>query len=1653
MKKTLLYTALFIGFIAEAQIIMPVGGTNSFANTDGQQLTLVGDVLTLENSTTVDLTPYLDNTDGQTVTDFSLFGNTLSITLSGGNTVNVDLSGISGGGGTDDQTAPEVVFTPNGSISSTNVQTAIQEVRNESVPMTGSQNISGVKFFTDGIALGNGIASGSGILFSKNNVINQSATSGGTFGKLYLDNSNRWNFLQQGNYSTSFDFNATAHRIVTWQDKAGTVAYLSDTSTLNNTTTSTATDEAATANVAKVLQDQINGLSVGAGNPNITIVTTTAEIAAAGVSANIEFRTIVHMDGDFTPPANQHWYFTTGSIDPDTFLLDPNGATFHRNGTNLMIDFSNATVANPNITGNVLLSENIVYASNFGADDTDSNAIDNTRIIQNALHIVNQNSAHLIFNKVTDGVYHKDTYEAAYGSPFFPTITNTDLWLIGNSYDNVTIEVAGNVEIKSNPSATSTSNIFHMYNTRGSYITGGTIRGDRYTHYYDMQIEINVGASSAGNVRLRIIEHPDFQDNITEKEINELIALTSSNLTTNTNEVIDYVNNNAAFSDWSASNGETLGEIELRGPAGQYSSVFFTDESSGAGVTYDISRLYEWGHGITFGSNTIDCWVSNMHITEFHGDGVSRSSQGNGTPGIRYEHLSQGFIDDSGTIDAGNTDYYYLTSPRNLPSPEKHFSFAANSEASVDLTWYRYWMVYYDAAGNFLAKSPQLTPYEIYTYPLAYEKYRILVDNNGTKINNFNYFVNAQSVSFGGGVKNSKFTFNRRHNITNPPPGSKITGNTFQNVGGVEPESSLNIEDYQKRAIGYTIENNTFENTTAIDIILKGPSKVNILNNRFKAKSWVSKTSKSVAISGAYSRETRIEGNFFDNKSISIDLGTIFKGNRTYESEMIVRSGGSVVSNNIFVNTTIEDGAPSNFISQGAADPSLSYVQNNHFFINRGWGNSSFIDEKNTLVWTNNTFEFNHTATQHGNINDPSLRLISLQGTSQNYIRANRTVEGLPYQNGKYYRNRILGIQATPSSYHQVGWVRYANDIIGEEYSTSLIIGAGFPKSFEIKDTKINGWMHLRLNQYETDGIGAFETIIIDNVVIDVPDEIDANEGYLNNAQYGGTQLQNLVRITKDANVNIIFKEVTFRNNNSGTGLMGYFGNRGSLTFDNCTWDVSTSQAIDFTSSGNERTIGVYAGANLGNVTNINPTILNESVTFTYRGGDTGLVGYGGSGGTDTAAQIVTKLETLSGVARLDASAIQNLPAGGALDDDSVSTVKLQDNAVTSNKIATDAVTSDKILNASINGSIKIQPNSITEGQLSDNSVGKDQMADNSVGVNEIDDSVTGSPNTGEILSWNGTNIDWVSNNAGLDLTADTFLDNSTGNSPKLGVAWTFGGNDYNTYFEGVNGGSYWGINANGINRSLILSASSLTPSTTGVVSLGTPSTRYNKGWFSAGVTATAFDSGGTTSQLVSGTGLLITNNYLSSPSISQYSINRISALDEGNGTVNFTNGSSLTYTIDPNATIAHPIGTRILVSNENATTVTLTEGAGVTLNGSSLILNTGQAAWLIHVAIDEWLVLKITEEAAPATSVTGTAFNLSGYYQYNFSSASSATTFTMTDMQDGGYAEGLINTTSAPTVTGATLRPNTFAWVTGTDLILHVKDYSGTIKYWFTEF
>jgi len=64
--------------------------------TDDQVISLASNILTLENGGMIDLSPYLDDTDtdDQRISDFSIAGNTLSISIEDGNTETVNLSSL-----------------------------------------------------------------------------------------------------------------------------------------------------------------------------------------------------------------------------------------------------------------------------------------------------------------------------------------------------------------------------------------------------------------------------------------------------------------------------------------------------------------------------------------------------------------------------------------------------------------------------------------------------------------------------------------------------------------------------------------------------------------------------------------------------------------------------------------------------------------------------------------------------------------------------------------------------------------------------------------------------------------------------------------------------------------------------------------------------------------------------------------------------------------------------------------------------------------------------------------------------------------------------------------------------------------------------------------------------------------------------------------------------------------------------------------------------------------------------------------------------------------------------------------------------------------------------------------------------------------------
>ena len=95
--------------------------------------------------------------------------------------------------------------------------------------------------------------------------------------------------------------------------------------------------------------------------------------------------------------------------------------------------------------------------------------------------------------------------------------------------------------------------------------------------------------------------------------------------------------------------------------------------------------------------------------------------------------------------------------------------------------------------------------------------------------------------------------------------------------------------------------------------------------------------------------------------------------------------------------------------------------------------------------------------------------------------------------------------------------------------------------------------------------------------------------------------------------------------------------------------------------------------------------------------------------------------------------------------------------------------------------------------------------------------------------------------------------------------------------------------------------------------------------------------------------------------------------------------------------------------------------------------------------------ILVVIPDAAPAETTTGTALDMGGYSQTDDSAVDTAT-FTLTDVRAGGYHEVRIDTATEPTITGATQMPGTTAFAANTDMLICIKAFGSTVKYFFVE-
>lgn len=169
--------------------------------------------------------------------------------------------------------------------------------------------------------------------------------------------------------------------------------------------------------------------------------------------------------------------------------------------------------------------------------------------------------------------------------------------------------------------------------------------------------------------------------------------------------------------------------------------------------------------------------------------------------------------------------------------------------------------------------------------------------------------------------------------------------------------------------------------------------------------------------------------------------------------------------------------------------------------------------------------------------------------------------------------------------------------------------------------------------------------------------------------------------------------------------------------------------------------------------------------------------------------------------------------------------------------------------------------------------------------------------------------------------------------------------------------------------------------------------------------------------------------------------------LSASGGSLQLIEGTNITLTTggtgtDGTVTIASTGGASPLTTKGDLYTYSTVDARlPIGTNGQVLKANSAQTTGL------EWSTLTAT-----STANTNTTIDLSNPFGNfcNMSSANANTSFTTTGAVTGGTARVKINTTSQPTVTGATLDGGS-GWIANTDLYMTVYYDGATTRYYFT--
>ncbi len=920
-----------------------------------------------------------------------------------------------------------------------------------------------------------------------------------------------------------------------------------------------------------------NTVVIGGSSGAYTPVTTAQQITDAGADANIEIRADIDLGAGFTAPANQTWYFTLGSVS-STGTIDLNGGKWYNNGNELAFDVGT--------TGSVTNSDPppYFYASNFGVQYDAVKVFSDANITTGTTTLTTTTTTFTVSDVGKEIAVVGAVGPTDAGEPFGRVLKTTIA-----SFTN-----GNSVELTDAASAT-VSNQNFMYGT------------ENYNRIFQ--------ATSVRNTEAGVLEF--LSDGIagynTVTRTPDLTAVPTGILLGNNTDGVHFVNN-ATLKLFPHDLDQSHGISAYRTEGSTFTgSGAFEGEFD---LNPQANDKGEHNHGFAMLNLANNGKVQGLKLRYWHGDALygqgnpQRQNQIDGAnfvDGSTDSQLAQGHIDDTGTIDTGNTDYAYTTSflsidngtfdnitSRNL---KRWFALTGGSFGNWGgMKTPYYWVAYYDASDTFIFRTPKLRWYDRIIVPFDNAaKVRVMIENSST-LADVQVELRPDLRPSHWEISGNTINGNGREGISNPPDFLEFHHNEVYNNGdpilAAGPGFGYNAEDGGQIIQYQWIFNNHFYNNWG-GISLKNTTHVWVYNNKFGVNhndlSAAPTNDIEVGVNAGLSYNTQIYNNNSYYVQNSVGRNSRYTNNTQIGGRFTMGSSGAVIKNNEFENVAFR-------AVEDAGSDRLGH--NDDFSFNRIYISEKMVDylweEDEGLVNVHdNLFQWNWAGQLRPDLESTDLDIViagSDLGETVNrlFLRGTQTIDY-----GATWKNNTFKGLTTISDTSGSGTFP-VNDYKGGEYGVSMTFNEGLKKDFTLEDMTINGWLHFELAQFGDVLTGTpAEVLIKDTDVI-----IDNRFSWSNN---GSTILETEA---KDFNLtldNVLLKiepSYTLVNTNKFWDLE----HLGTVTLKDVTIETSlTGWTLDLTASS--------VSASVGTITFIDPDLDfdddgTDDVTVTPRAGD-----------------------------------------------------------------------------------------------------------------------------------------------------------------------------------------------------------------------------------------------------------------------------------------------------------------------------------------------------------------------------------------------------------------------------------------------------------------